>query len=214
MKRARETSSGPVAIGTAGVAAGSTKPNLPMKHPAGVISSSSSPPVGSIPRKVSIVRRSAAQSSRTDITNESTVTKIRKQHQEFQGKDSGAPAPAPAVVRTLPPPPPIMTFSDDTSEEDSSSREEITPPDDREPKKIRTTTNSSSPPRPAHLQNEPHGWRAAASAILEGGPITVGKGLSKRSFAVVCSSNVNRSIMAQKLLEENDMRAKSYGTGR
>ncbi|CAN0490424.1 unnamed protein product, partial [Laminaria digitata] len=37
---------------------------------------------------------------------------------------------------------------------------------------------------------------------------------SRRNFAVVCSSNVNRSIMAQILLEKNDMRAKSYGTGR
>eukprot|EP00904_Undaria_pinnatifida_P004473 jgi/Undpi1/14026/HiC_scaffold_9.g03677.m1 len=57
-------------------------------------------------------------------------------------------------------------------------------------------------------------WRKAAEAILAGAPIAVGKGLSRRNFAVVCSSNVNRSIMAQILLEKNDMRAKSYGTGR
>lgn len=57
-------------------------------------------------------------------------------------------------------------------------------------------------------------WRKVAEGILAGAPVSVGEGTSKKSFAVVCSSNVNRSIMAQKLLEKNDMRAKSYGTGR
>lgn len=38
--------------------------------------------------------------------------------------------------------------------------------------------------------------------------------MSRRSFAVVCSSNINRSMMAQDVLERSNMRAKSYGAGR
>lgn len=61
---------------------------------------------------------------------------------------------------------------------------------------------------------EEEAWRKVAEGILAGAPVSVGEGTSKKNFAVVCSSNVNRSIMAQKLLKKNDMRAKSYGTGR
>lgn len=77
-------------------------------------------------------------------------------------------------------------------------------------KKIRTTP----PPPPVQQQSEYPGWRAAAIAIQENGPLSVGKGLSRRKYAVVCSSNVNRSIMAQRLLEKHDFSVKSYGTGR
>lgn len=37
---------------------------------------------------------------------------------------------------------------------------------------------------------------------------------SKRRFAVVCSANFNRSMMAHKLLQENNFQVESYGTGR
>lgn len=139
-----------------------------------------------------------------------------QQHHNPQTKKRALARPA------LPPPPPIVTFSDDTtttnegsssnsSEETatlSSSSSETT---GRETKKIKRI----SPPRQAaHQQNEPQGWRVAAQAILDKGPVVVGKGLSRRNFAVVCSSNVNRSIMAQRLLERNDFRVRSYGTGR
>lgn len=124
-------------------------------------------------------------------------------------------------VAPLAPPPPIHPFSDDSNEDE----------DDDDIDRLGSASSSSSsassfvaravagpemknvrmsPPR----ESSEEGWRQAANAILAGGPIAVGKGTSRRHFAVVCSSNVNRSIMAQKLLETNDMRAKSYGTGR
>ncbi|CAM9564823.1 unnamed protein product [Ectocarpus sp. 8 AP-2014] len=37
---------------------------------------------------------------------------------------------------------------------------------------------------------------------------------SKRRFAVVCSANFNRSMMAHKLLKEHNFQVESYGTGR
>ncbi|CAN0417414.1 unnamed protein product, partial [Hapterophycus canaliculatus] len=37
---------------------------------------------------------------------------------------------------------------------------------------------------------------------------------SRKNYAVVCSSNVNRSIMAELILRKHKMRVQSYGTGR
>lgn len=102
------------------------------------------------------------------------------------------------VITRLPPPPPIQPFSDDIAESNEEEGSALS----RETKKVRT------------LPKEDEAWRVTAKSILANGPIAVGKGTSRRNFAVVCSSNVNRSIMAQKLLEKHDMRAKSYGTGR
>lgn len=105
------------------------------------------------------------------------------------------------VLVPLPPPPTVQQFTVDTSEPKGSRGPE---PVQREAKRSRTGI----------VQSEPEGWRFIAQKILANGPISVGKGTSRRSFAVVCSSNINRSIMAQKLLEKHDMRARSYGTGR
>lgn len=82
----------------------------------------------------------------------------------------------------------------------------------------------------------PKGWRAAADDILlRAGGASVGRGVgvssqaaqcggsvragalvatSRRKFAVVCSANFNRSMMAHKLLQENRFHVKSFGTGR
>lgn len=105
-----------------------------------------------------------------------------------------------AQIVPLSPPPPVQQFADDTAESDGEGPVLVP----RESKKFRATV----------VQDVPEGWRIKAREILANGAIPVGKGTSKRSFAVVCSSNINRSIMAQKLLEKHDMRAKSYGTGR
>ncbi|CAM9195268.1 unnamed protein product [Ectocarpus sp. 12 AP-2014] len=43
---------------------------------------------------------------------------------------------------------------------------------------------------------------------------TVAAARSKRRFAVVCSANFNRSMMAHKLLKEHNFQVESYGTGR
>lgn len=56
-------------------------------------------------------------------------------------------------------------------------------------------------------------------AIIEGdktaeAAAAEGAGNSRRKFAVVCSSNVNRSIMAEILLKKHNMRTRSFGTGR
>lgn len=107
-----------------------------------------------------------------------------------------------------------------------------------------TATSTSSSPSllpPAHNGSKrarffglepPPGWRAKADTILskaeagvggegggEGGErlsIRGGRGgsMSRRKFAVVCSANFNRSMMAHKLLEENRFQVESYGTGR
>eukprot|EP00903_Cladosiphon_okamuranus_P006917 g6732.t1 len=63
---------------------------------------------------------------------------------------------------------------------------------------------------------EVEGWRTRALAIMDGGkPAGDGEnGTSKKKFAVVCSSNVNRSIMAEILLQKHDIRVRSFGTGR
>ncbi|CAM9357044.1 unnamed protein product [Ectocarpus fasciculatus] len=122
----------------------------------------------------------------------------------------------------LPPPPPIQPFSDDS--------------DDARPGDASSSSSSSSSTggsaeegRRKRAKREPQqeleGWRATANAILsagvkdeDGGGSSNNKGentgSSRKSFAVVCSSNVNRSIMAEILLKEHDMRAQSYGTGR
>ncbi|CBN77986.1 conserved unknown protein [Ectocarpus siliculosus] len=126
----------------------------------------------------------------------------------------------------LPPPPPIQPFSDDS--------------DDARPAGDALSSSSSSSSSSAggsaaaeegrrkrakrEPQQELEGWRAAANAILSAGVKEDGagsrsskgesSGSSRKSFAVVCSSNVNRSIMAEILLKEHDIRAQSYGTGR
>lgn len=43
---------------------------------------------------------------------------------------------------------------------------------------------------------------------------TVAAARSRRRFAVVCSANFNRSMMAHKLLKEHNFQVESYGTGR
>ncbi|CAM9387666.1 unnamed protein product [Ectocarpus sp. 4 AP-2014] len=125
---------------------------------------------------------------------------------------------------TLLPPPPIQPFSDDS--------------DDARPAGDASSSSSSSSSsaggsaaeerRRKRAKREPQqeleGWRAAANAILSAGVKEDGagsrsskgesSGSSRKSFAVVCSSNVNRSIMAEILLKEHGMRAQSYGTGR
>lgn len=66
-------------------------------------------------------------------------------------------------------------------------------------------------------QTEVEGWRTRALAIMEGEektPRDGENGTSRKKFAVVCSSNVNRSIMAEILLQKHDMRVRSFGTGR
>ncbi|CAM9269126.1 unnamed protein product, partial [Choristocarpus tenellus] len=59
-------------------------------------------------------------------------------------------------------------------------------------------------------------WRALAEAVMAGTQESQRKKetVSRRCFAVVCSSNINRSIMAQKVLEENAIRVRSYGAAR
>lgn len=49
-----------------------------------------------------------------------------------------------------------------------------------------------------------------------GGDVRVGGPLAKsrRKFAAVCSANFNRSMMAHKLLQENNFHVQSFGTGR
>lgn len=123
----------------------------------------------------------------------------------------------------LSPPPPIQPFSDDSDDArpagDASSSSSLSSSADgsavEEGRRKRAKRES---------QQELEGWRAAANAILSagvkedvgGGRSSRGEssGSSRKSFAVVCSSNVNRSIMAEILLKEHDMRAQSYGTGR
>ncbi|CAM9239197.1 unnamed protein product [Ectocarpus fasciculatus] len=48
----------------------------------------------------------------------------------------------------------------------------------------------------------------------QGATKTVATTRSKRRFAVVCSANFNRSMMAHKLLKEHNFQVESYGTGR
>ncbi|CAM9733408.1 unnamed protein product [Discosporangium mesarthrocarpum] len=76
--------------------------------------------------------------------------------------------------------------------------------------------NSSGAPQPKKARGAVEDWRAIAEKVRAGGQQaeTQRDGTSRLSFAVVCSSNINRSIMAQKVLQENNMRVKSYGTGR
>ena len=42
---------------------------------------------------------------------------------------------------------------------------------------------------------------------------TAAAAAAKRKYAVVCSSNVNRSVMAQIVLAQHNIVADSYGTG-
>lgn len=119
-----------------------------------------------------------------------------------------------SAVVPLPPPPPIQPFSDDSGEEDGTS-----------PGVSSSSSSSSSSggsaegggtKRARKEQIEVQGWRKRALAILEGDePARDGEiGTSRKKFAVVCSSNVNRSIMAEILLQKHDMRVRSFGTGR
>lgn len=126
---------------------------------------------------------------------------------------SSKPTSSASLLVPLPPPPPIQPFSDDSGEEDGAS-----------PGGSSSSSSSSSggsvegeeTKRPRKEQTEVEGWRTRAVAILEGGKQAGDgeKGTSKKKFAVVCSSNVNRSIMAEILLQKHDMRVRSFGTGR
>ena len=107
------------------------------------------------------------------------------------------------------PPPPVQPFSDETKEAANGEPASLPSPVDGQ-----TEPEAKRRIKEVLEKGKKEEWRKVAEGILAGGPVRVGKGTSKRSFAVVCSSNINRSIMAQKLLEKNDMRAKSYGTGR
>jgi len=128
-----------------------------------------------------------------------------------EGGRSPVSAPAPAVP--LPPPPPIQPYSDDSGDDDganggSSSSSSST-----------GSVEGVEPKRTKKVQTEVEGWRRRAMAIIEGEKTAGGAGAeetgtSRRKFAVVCSSNVNRSIMAEILLKKHSMRARSFGTGR
>lgn len=70
----------------------------------------------------------------------------------------------------------------------------------------------------------PEGWREVAesllrarggdSAVAEEGELTEAGPTSRHYYAVVCSANFNRSMMAHKLMLKHGFRVKSYGTGR
>lgn len=146
----------------------------------------------------------------------STMKRAREQSTKaVEGGRSpvSVPAPAPRAV-SLRPPPPIQPFSDDSEEDDgahggSSSSSSSSA----------GSVEGSEPKRAKKEQTEVEGWRRRAMAIIDGEKTAGGAGAeetgnSRRKFAVVCSSNVNRSIMAEILLKKHNMRARSFGTGR
>ncbi|CAM9518927.1 unnamed protein product [Pylaiella littoralis] len=137
----------------------------------------------------------------------------------------------------LAPPPAIKPFSYDPDEKDTAQQEgtSSSTPSSSSSSSSSDSSNSfggstengqgggETQRRKRVDQMEVAGWRISANAILEGKAAAGagmretgqgGHGISRRKFAVVCSSNVNRSIMAEILLKENNIRARSFGTGR
>lgn len=56
---------------------------------------------------------------------------------------------------------------------------------------------------------------ATTCTRVDGGEVIIDRAtVHRRSFAVVCSSNMNRSMMAHKVLKSNNMSVRSFGVGR